>query len=488
MNQNSNQPREQWGSRMAFVLAAAGSAVGLGNIWKFPYITYENGGGKFVLLYLACILIVGLPVIVAEMMLGRATAKGPIKALEALGGKKSLWKAIGYMGVASGFIILSYYSVVAGWVMHYIWLAIKNTFCGMQPEQFSSLFDQVHTQPWINLMWTTIFMGVNIWIILRGVQAGIEKTTKILMPALFLILFALLINCFFLPNNGMGKAFAFLFDSSSQLRGSGVLEALGNAFFTLSLGMGAMLTYGSYLNKKENLLKAGIWVCVLDTIIALTGSIVIFSILFAYSSPVGKSAGLVFISLPQVFTKIPGGYFVAIAFFVLLFVAALTSSMSLLEVPVAAFVDSGWTRKKATWFTGICIWLLSIPCAICASSGWKNVMKDITFLDKFLGKDNFFDKLDYIASSWLLPVGGFFIALYTGWFLCKKIRKEQFCAGWTAKIDLYIPWLWIVRIVSPAIILLIILIEAGAIPKQKVIGVFDSILGHKTEQIKTHKK
>ena len=399
------QEREQWGSRLAFILAAAGSAIGLGNIWKFPYITYENGGGSFVLLYLFCIGIIGLPVIVAEMMIGRATKKSPVAAIEQLSGKNSPWKIMGIMGVAASFVILSFYAVVAGWVMHYVCLAFGNTFQSMQADDFGKLFGTIYANPGLNLMWSTAFVGITLFIVMGGVKDGIEKSVKILMPVLISIMILLIINSIFLPNDGFMKAIRFIFVPSGGLHGAAILEALGHAFFTLSLGMGAMLTYGSYLDDKTDLFKAGFIVAALDTLIAIMACIIIFSIMFAYEGKVGKSVGLVFISLPQEFIKVPGGYYVAIAFFLLLFFAALTSAISLLEVPVAYLIDKGWERKKAALSTGVAIWLLSIPCALSGSAIWKNsFIGKITMFD-FKGKTNFFDKMDYLASNWMLPLG-----------------------------------------------------------------------------------
>lgn len=485
------QEREQWGSRLAFVLAAAGSAIGLGNIWKFPYITYENGGGSFVLLYLFCIAIVGLPVIIAEMMIGRATKKSPVAAIEELAGKKSPWKIMGLMGVSASFIILSFYAVVAGWVMHYIYLGLTNTFHGMKPDDFGLLFDSIHVNPGLNLFWSTLFMAITLFIVMGGVKGGIEKAVKVLMPVLIGIMILLIINSIFLPNDGFEKAIKFIFLPTGELHGAAILEALGHAFFTLSLGMGAMLTYGSYLDDKTDLFKAGLTVAALDTIIAIMACIIIFSIMFAYEAKVGESAGLVFISLPQEFIKVPGGYFVAIAFFLLLFFAALTSAISLLEVPVAYLIDKGWDRNKASFTMGISIWLLSIPCALSASAWWQGSFANITFLEGslFKGKTTFFDKMDYLASNWMLPLGGLLIALFVGFVMNHKVRSDQFKIGTNTQRPIhYKPWLFFTAIISPIIVSTIILIEAKVIDKSTINQFFDGILGSKTQVVTPHKK
>ncbi|PCJ20406.1 MAG: sodium-dependent transporter [Candidatus Cloacimonadota bacterium] len=481
------QEREQWGSRLAFVLAAAGSAIGLGNIWKFPYITHENGGGSFVLLYLFCIAIVGLPVIIAEMMVGRATKKSPVAAIEELSGKNSPWKIMGLMGVAASFIILSFYAVVAGWVMHYTYLAFSDSFSGMKANQFSEVFNQIFVNPWLNFGWATIFMAITLFIVIGGVKDGIEKAVKILMPVLIVIMILLVINSIFLPNNGFEKALKFIFLPTGGLHGAAILEALGHAFFTLSLGMGAMLTYGSYLDDKTNLFKAGLIVVALDTIIALLACIIIFSIMFAYGGKVSNGAGLVFISLPQEFAKMNGGYFVSIAFFLLLFFAALTSAISLLEVPVAYLIDKGWARKKASFTMGISIWLLSIPCALSNSEFWKNKFASVTMFD-FKEKTVFFNKMDYLASNWLLPLGGLLIAVYVGWFISDKLRSEQFKIGSNSERPFhYIPWVFFTAVVSPIIVSMIILIEAEVIDKKAINQFFDGLVGSKTTIKQIHK-
>ncbi|MCO4783505.1 MAG: sodium-dependent transporter [Candidatus Cloacimonetes bacterium] len=484
------QEREQWGSRLAFVLAAAGSAIGLGNIWKFPYITFENGGGSFVLLYLFCIAIVGLPVIIAEMMIGRATKKSPVAAIEELAGKNSPWKIMGIMGVAASFIILSFYAVVAGWVMHYVYLALTDTFSTMKPDDFGTLFGKIYANPGLNLFWSTIFMGATLFIVMGGVKGGIEKAVKILMPVLIVIMVLLIINSIWLPNDGFMKAIKFIFIPNGGLHGAAILEALGHAFFTLSLGMGAMLTYGSYLDDKTDLFKAGLIVAALDTVIAIMACIIIFSIMFAYEGEVGKSVGLVFISLPQEFIKVPGGFFVAVSFFLLLFFAALTSAISLLEVPVAYLIDKGWDRNKASFTMGVSIWLVSIPCALSGSAWWQGTFKNFGFLEDsfFKNKGTFFDKMDYLASNWFLPVGGLLIALFVGFAMNHVLRSDQFKIGTGTQRPIhYKPWLFFTAIISPIIISIIILIEAGIIDKNLVNQFFDGLLGNKTEIKQIHK-
>jgi len=475
--------RDHWGSRTAFVLAAAGSAVGLGNIWKFPYITYQNGGGKFVLVYLFCIAIVGLPLLIAEMMIGRATEKSPVAAIEDLSGKKSPWKSLGFLGVAAAFVILSFYSMVAGWVMHYIGLAAMNKFSGMPGEAFESTFMALYADPFLNVLYATIFMILTIGIVLGGLKGGIEKTTNLLMPTLFVIMFVILLWCMSLP--GFSKALTFMFSGDNVLHGEAILEALGHSFFTLSLGMGAMLTYGSYIDSKIDLFKAGFWVAVLDTVIALVATVIIMSIMFTNDVDVKAGAGILFMSLPQELVKMTGGYFITLAFFVLVFFAALTSAISLLEVPTAYLIDKGWQRKKATLFMGISIWIFGLLSALSTSAWWGKTFAGWTMLD-FLKGGTFFDKMDYLSSNWMLPIGGLMIALYVGFVMTSKMRDEQFHMGMDVESAPHFkPWEVFTRFIAPIIILLILAVKTGMIEQKKVDGFFDKILGN---QPKVEKK
>ena len=481
MSQNT---REHWGSRTAFILAAAGSAVGLGNIWKFPYIAHHNGGGKFVLIYLFCIAMVGLPLLVAEMMVGRATQKSPVAAIEELSGKGSIWTSMGYLGVAASFVVLSFYIVVAGWVMHYIVLAASNSFAGMQPEQFAKTFGDLYVSPLANVGYATLFMLITYLIVQGGIKGGIEKTTNLLMPGLFVLLIMILVWCVNLPNNAFNEALNYLFMGKEEIEGAAVLEALGHSFFTLSLGMGAMLTYGSYLDSKVDIFKAGMWVAILDTVIALVASIIIMSIMFANTeSSFGGGPGLLFVKFPQALVQMPGGYFVTLFFFVLVFFAALTSAISLLEVAVAFLIDKGWNRKLATNVMTISIWVVGIPSALSASAAWKAMFGGVTMFD-IAGKTTFFDKMDYLASNWMLPIGGLMIALYVGYALSHQLRSEQFHMGMSRKAAAHFrPWVFFTRFVAPLVIILIILIEAGVVQKDNVNKFFDGLLGHKASTL-----
>ena len=400
---------------MGFVLAASGSAIGLGNVWKFPYITGQNGGGAFVLIYLVCIFAVGLPIMLAEFTLGRKTNLNPVGAFKTLQ-PNTAWVGIGYMGVVAGFLILSFYGVVGGWTLAYIVKSFSQSVLEFQsPKDAGQFFGQFIANPTEVVIYQALFMGLCMAIVIRGVHGGIERACAILMPTLFVILLILMVRSLTLPGAMEGVKF-YLSPDFSKITPSVILIALGQAFFSLSLGMGAMLTYGSYLSEKENLVSATVYVVLFDTMIALLVGMVIFPAVFAMGLEPAEGPSLVFSVLPAVFSSMPFGTVVSIIFFVLLAIAAITSGISLLEVVVAYFIDQvGWTRKKAVLTVGLIIFALGIPSGL--SFG---VMSDAKFMDK-----TFFDTVDNIASNYLLPLGGMLTAIFVGWkWGIAKAREE----------------------------------------------------------------
>ena len=447
--------RAHWKSRTGFILASAGSAVGLGNIWKFPYITGVNGGGAFVLVYLACIVFVGLPVMVAEILLGRSTQKSPVGALRQLAGRSSPWVAFGWLGVASSFVILSYYSIVAGWSLHYSWLAITGKIAGAAPESFKPTFDAVFASPSLNLFWHGVFMLLTAAVVIGGVSKGLERWSRILMPMLLVMMIALLLKSFTLE--GFWKGFDFVFGfHSDQLTEAGILEALGHAFFTLSLGMGSMLTYGSYLKEDDDIVFASITVSLLDTLIALLAALVLFPIIFTFGLEPSAGPGLVFITVPIALSQMTGGGFFAFIFFGLLVFAALTSAISMLEVTASYFIDErGWTRRKATLVSGALVALAGIPSALSGGA---------LFGDWFAGifGMNWFDAFDYLASNWMLPLGGLGVAIYTGWKMDDSIRHHHFLSG-TKLAVFFAGWLLLLRFLVPVAVTLVFLNAVGLI-------------------------
>jgi len=397
------QSREQWGSRLGFILAASGSAVGLGNIWKYPHMAGENGGGAFTIVYLICILIVGLPIVIAEFVLGRKTQLSPVGAFEKIS-PKSNWKWVGMLGVASAFVILSFYGVVGGWTLKYTLISLTGGFTKLagNPDMSGSLFNSFITGSLAPVIWQIIFMAFTIFVIVQGVKGGIEKWTKIMMPAILVILIVLMIRGLTLPN-GM-QALDFLFKPKFEdLTASSIVLALGHSFFTLSLGMGTMITYGSYLRRDQNLLSSALWIILLDTLIAMMAGVAIFATVFAMGADPGAGPGLIFVVLPTIFPKIAGGAVWGTLFFFLLFMAALTSAISILEVITAYFIDEkGWARKKATIIFGSVITIVGAFCSL--SMGSFNIT---SFLDM-----SFFDVMDYLSSKYMLPIGGMLTAVF----------------------------------------------------------------------------
>ena len=345
--------RAQWTGRLGFVLAAAGSAIGLGNLWKFPYITYENNGGAFVLVYLGAIALVGVPIMVAEIVLGRRSQKNAVGAFRVLAQGKAggqLWQGVVFLGVMTGFVILSYYSVIAGWTIRYILMAVSGELGGLahDPADLQAFFGEFLGNPWQQILFHALFMGATIGIVYFGVGRGIERAAKLLMPILLSILAMLVIYSFWTP--GFGEAMRFLFRPNfSELSAAGVLEALGHSFFTLSLGMGAMLTYGSYMRKHDSIPRAALTICALDTLIAIMACIIMFSVIFSFDFEVTKSSTILFTTIPVVFYQLPGGAIVSGLFYLLVAFAALSSTISLLEVVSSYAIDElGWQRRRAT--------------------------------------------------------------------------------------------------------------------------------------------
>ena len=357
--------REQWGTNFGFILAAVGSAVGLGNIWKFPFIAGMNGGAAFVLIYIICVVVIGFPVMLMEFGLGRLTHKNPVGAFRSVDRSGGKWYLVGAMGVLAGFIILSYYSVVAGWCLGYVWKALHGVFSLFQDAAHAGdhFTASAATTRWA-IFYHGLFMALCISIVIGGVKSGIERASKILMPSLIIILIILVIRGVTLPGASSGLKFLFKPDFS-KITGDTILVALGHAFFTLSLGMGAMITYGSYLSRKDNLVTSAIIIAILDTSVAILAGIAIFTAVFAYDLEPAAGPGLIFHVLPAIFSEMPGGAFFGLLFFLLMSIAALTSGISLLEVITAYFIDErGWPRKQATLTFGIVIFLLGIPSAM----------------------------------------------------------------------------------------------------------------------------
>ncbi len=415
MKTGNGSQRGFWASRLGFILAASGSAIGLGNIWKFPYITGQNGGGAFVLIYLLCIFVVGLPIMLSEFTLGRKTQLNPVGAFDTLK-PKSPWVGIGFMGVLAGFLILSFYGVVGGWTLAYVVKSVTQSALAFDdPQAAGAFFGKFIGNTGEVLFYHALFMSICIGIVIKGVHGGIERACDILMPTLFVILLLLMVRSLTLPGAMEGVKF-YLYPDFSKISPTVILTAMGQAFFSLSLGMGAMLTYGSYLSGRENLTSVTVYVVLFDTMIALLVGMVIFPAVFAMGLEPAEGPSLVFNVLPAVFSSMPMGSLFAIIFFALLVIAAVTSGISLLEVVVAYFIDQkGWSRKKAVLTVGSVIFAFGVPSGL--SFG---VMNDV----KFMGM-TFFDNVDNIASNYLLPLGGMLTAIFVGWVWGTKAAEEE---------------------------------------------------------------
>lgn len=456
--EQAHADRGHWATRFGFVLAAAGSAVGLGNIWKFPYITGENGGGLFVVIYLSCIALVGLPIMIAEVLIGRRTQRSPVGAFQQLRGEGTAWHIVGWMGVISGFVILSYYSVVAGWTINYVLMSVAGAFDGKSANEIGEAFGILYAAGDINLFWHFIFMLTTVAIVVGGVSRGIEVWARVLMPVLFALLLVLFFDAVVQP--GFGKAVSFLFvPDASKLHPSGVLEALGHSFFTLSLGMGAMLTYGSYVSKDRDIVGSSAVVSILDTAVALLACLILFPVIFSFGMEPQAGPGLVFKSMPIALSQMAGGRVLGIVFFALLFVAALTSAISLLEVVTSTVIDQlGWARRRAALTSGSLIFLFGVPSALSGGGGIFDSWQAL------VGK-NFFDTFDYLASNWLLPLGGLFVAVFVGWVMPDAMRRAEFAAGsrWGKAYPL---WNFAVRYVAPLAIFVLWLFSVEILPKE----------------------
>ncbi|MCB0403930.1 MAG: sodium-dependent transporter [Bdellovibrionales bacterium] len=438
--------RTRWSNQFAFILAAIGSAVGLGNIWKFPYIAGENGGGAFVLVYLLCIVAIGIPIFVAELFIGQHAQCNAVSAFEKLTFKGTPWRVSGWIGVLAAFLILSFYSVVGGWVLSFLAKGITNRFVGQPDEVIRGYMAAIIGDAEASIFWHTVFMAIVVGIVIMGIKDGIERWNKVLMPGFFALLIALFIRAAFLP--GFQQALTFLFaPDTSKLTAAGILEAVGHSFFTLSVGMGAIITYGSYLGGKEKLPHIAFLIGLADTLVALIAGVVIFSIVFSAGLKPEAGPTLMFQTLPVLFANMAGGYYIAIAFFLLVLFAAVTSAVSLLEV-VVAYVDEHWkiSRTKGTLVVGGVVYVLGL---LCATS--NNLLSRVTLLGY-----NFFDFFDTTSSNYLLPIGGLLISLFYGWVLGKKAIKSTL--GKQADNPFWFhSLLWCARVMAPVGVFLVLL-------------------------------
>lgn len=414
-----NQDRGAWSSKLGFILAGAGSAIGLGNIWRFPTIVGENGGAVFVIVYLLCVLLLGLPVMIAELSIGRKTKKNPVGAIIELAPGSS-WKYVGYLGVLTGLIIFSWYSVIAGWVVGYLYKTVAGEFNNIvDPAITGTIFENFVADPVITIFLTAFFIGLTSYVLLKGVSGGIEKTSKILMPLLLVLLVVLAIRAMTLDGASAGLDF-YLSPDFSKLNIKMVLAAMGQALFSLSLGMGTMITYGSYLSKKEDIVSSAVWVCGFDTGIAILSGFVVLPAVFAMGiDPSTAGPGLIFQALPGIFSEMPGGQMFGVGLFTLIGIAALTSTVSILEVPVAYVVDElKWSRRKSVISMALVSFVLAVPSAL--SNGASD------FFGNLFGEgQSYFTVMSTVFGDLTLALGSLFIAVFVGWiWKSKNVFKE----------------------------------------------------------------
>lgn len=450
MKINEQATRDGFTSNFGILAAAAGSAIGLGNIWRFPYVVGESGGGAFLLVYLLFVLLLGVPVMLSEFVIGRRAGKNAFGAVKSLA-PGTWWPVIGIMGIVAAFVILAFYSTIAGWTLHYVYLSINNGFSGANSEGLEKLFTSFMTSETLPVFWQMVFLALTAIIILSGVKKGIEKYSKILMPFLLILLIALVIRSVTLPGAMEGMVFLFKPDFS-KITPAVILSALGQAAFSLSIGMGALITYASYFPKTTNLTRTAFEVSIADVFIAVLAGVAIFPAVFALGMKPDSGPGLIFMVLPNVFQQMTGGYFIAIAFFVLVSIAALTSSISIMEVVVAYLTEEfSMKRKKATLISAIAAAFVGVFCTL----SWS------TFAGFSIGGKNIFDSLDFAASNVLLPMGSLLIVLFVGWYLPKSMLQDELSNHGTLKTKLFGIFDFIIRFVAPVAIALIFLNSIG---------------------------
>lgn len=460
----------QWSNRLMFILAATGSAVGLGNIWKFPYITGENGGGAFVAIYLACIVIVGVPIMMAEVMLGRRGRQSPINTMRSLATAENAdkrWVLLGWGGVLAGFLILSYYSVIAGWALSYVVRTAAGVFSGATADGVQSIFNGLVGDPERLLAWHTLFMVMCMVVVARGVRHGLEQAVRILMPALFILLLVLLgyayttgafqqgLNFLFTPDFGKLFYSCELTEGveNCSFDGGPLLTAMGHAFFTLSLGMGAIMVYGSYMPQQNSITSSVLMIAMLDTLVALLAGMAIFPIVFANGLEPGAGPGLIFQTLPIAFGAMPGGTIFGTIFFVLLVFAAWTSGISLIEPAVAWLVENrGMSRIRAAIWVGLLVWFLGLGTVFSF-----NIWSGESF--QLFGK-TFFDIMDYLTANIMLPLGGLLIAIFAGRCMSRSSSVDEFSMGDGL---IYKTWWLLIRYITPVAVVIVFLHAIGVV-------------------------
>ena len=448
-----------WSSRLAFVLAVTGSAVGIGNIWKFPYVAGENGGGAFVLVYLLCVFLIGLPVMMSEILIGRRGRRNPVATMELLGeeeGSSKQWRWLGALGVVAGIFILSYYAVIAGWTLAYSLKSVMGEFSGATAAQIDALYQQF-TGDWVSVAIAhTVFMGITVLVIARGVERGLEQAVRFMVPALLLLMFVLL--AYSITSGSFGRAAIFMFSPDFDALGwEGVLVALGQAFFSLSIGMGAIMAFGAYLPEETSITNSATTVVLADSAIAVLAGLMIFPIVFANGLNPASGPGLVFQTLPVAFGQMPFGTFFGTVFFILLVFAAWTSALGLMEPGVAWLIERHhYSRIQAAIMVGGLIWVIGFGTVLSF-----NVLKNfypLSFIPAF-AEHTIYDNIDYITSNVMLPLGGVFITVFAAWVMCRNSSAEELGGAG----PMYTAWRFLAQYVAPIGIVFVFLQAIGIV-------------------------
>ncbi|MFB4212225.1 sodium-dependent transporter [Shouchella sp. JSM 1781072] len=442
--------KQQWSSKYGFILAAAGSAIGLGAIWKFPYVAGENGGGAFFLIFILFTLLVGLPLLIGEFVIGRSTQKNAVDSYKTIAPGTS-WYLLGRLGMVTAFLLLSFYSVVGGWILLYIWKVVTGQLSGLDGAEYGEILNQTIADPVLAIVGHLIFMVLVMAVVSRGVQKGIEKASVIMMPALFILFLVIVVRSVTLDGAMEGISFLLVPDFSS-LTGEGVLFAMGQSFFALSLGISVMVTYSSYLSKQENLVQSASAIVIMNFLVALLAGLAIFPAVFSFGLSPAEGPALIFAVLPTVFSQMPFGMGFLLIFLILFLFAALTSAFSMIEIIVAA-QTKGDERKRAksTWIIGLAIFAVGIPSAL--SYG---IWSDFTIFGRII-----FDAVDFLVSNILLPVGALLIALFIPLRMKKEVLLKEFTSGNSKGRKLFAAWLLFIRIVVPIAIIFVFIHALG---------------------------
>lgn len=441
--------QSRWGSKIGFILAAAGSAIGLGALWRFPYMTAEHGGGAFLLVFLIFTLVVGLPLLLSEFVIGRAGGRNPIDGFEYLGGKKG-YRILGWVGNIATIFLLSFYSVIGGWILIYLVVAAGDLLSLMNISDYGSTFNAVITNPFYAILGQGVFLFIVAFIVARGVQGGIERASKIMMPLLFILFLIIIIRSVTLPNAVEGLQF-FLTPSLSDITTEAILFALGQSFFALSIGVTGMMTYASYLDKKQDLTRSALYIVLLNVTISIMAGLAIFPAIASLNVENAEGPGLVFVVIPEVFNAIPFGMLFYILFLLVFLFATITSAISMIEINVANTVKGDESkRRKVTYIFAVIVFIVGIPSTLS-----EGVLNDVVF---FAG--TIFDNVDFLVSNILLPIGALIASIFVGYVMDQRVTMAQVKVDENSKaLGIFKVWIFMLKFILPLIILLVFIVN-----------------------------